>query len=68
MSETKIPNNWKVPAKTFIGILMANVDNDRLSDAEFRELFRNTISIVEKPDFEDIANESIKKRIKKFYK
>lgn len=36
-----------VPAKNFVQTLAANVDNVKLSDAEFREFVRNTIDIVE---------------------
>lgn len=65
--DKKIPNNWTVPAKNFVGTIMANVDNDLLSDAEFRDFIRNTLSIVEKDDFDKIANDSIKERIKQYY-
>lgn len=37
----------KVPAKHFVETLVANVDNEKLSDAEFREFVRNTLPIVE---------------------
>jgi hypothetical protein len=57
----------QVPAINFIGTMMANVENPNLSDKDFRELFRNTIFIVEKPDFKDIANPEVKKRVHKFY-
>jgi len=67
MSDNKTPNNWKVPAKNFIGTVMANVDNDKLSDADFREFIRNTLPIVEKPDLESLGNDSIKPKLKKFY-
>lgn len=36
----------KVPAESFMQTLSANVDNERLSDAGFRELVRNTLPIV----------------------
>jgi len=36
----------KVPAESFTQTLNANVDNERLSDAGFRELVRNTLPIV----------------------
>jgi len=35
-----------VPASNFVGTLAANVDNQKLSDAEFREFVRNTLPIV----------------------
>ena len=37
----------KVSAAHFVGTLRGNVDNERLSDAEFREFVRNTLPIVE---------------------
>lgn len=37
----------KIPAKNFIRTVAANVDNPRLSDAEFREFIRNTLPVVE---------------------
>lgn len=67
MAEEKVPNNWKVPAKNFVSTMMVNVDNDKLTDAEFRDIFRNTLPIVEKSDFEDIVNEEIKPRVRKYY-
>ncbi len=67
MSDKKTPNNWKVPAVNFIGTLMANVDNDKLSDEDFRQFVRNTLTIVEKPDLESLANDSIKDKIKQYY-
>jgi hypothetical protein len=38
-----------IPAESFLSTLYMNVDNPRLSDAEFRELVRNTIPIVDFP-------------------
>jgi hypothetical protein len=35
-----------VPADNFCGTLAANVDNDKLSDEEFRAFVRNSIDIV----------------------
>ena len=35
-----------VPAANFCGTLQANVDNEKLSDAAFREFVRNTLPIV----------------------
>lgn len=36
----------KVPAENFMQTLDANVDNERLSEVEFREMVRNTLPIV----------------------
>jgi hypothetical protein len=38
-----------IPADHFMGTIAANVDNDKLSDAEFRQFIRNTLTIVEYP-------------------
>jgi hypothetical protein len=38
-----------IPAISFMSTLYVNVDNDRLTDAAFRELVRNTIDIVDFP-------------------
>lgn len=35
-----------VPAEHFMGTLQANVDNEKLSDADFREFVRNTLPII----------------------
>ena len=56
-----------IPAKNFVGTILANVDNLRMSDAEFREFIRNTLPIVEKPALDDIASEQVKEAIKKYY-
>jgi hypothetical protein len=37
----------KISATNFCGTLTANVDNEKMSDAEFREFVRNTLGIVE---------------------
>ena len=58
----------KVPAVNFIGTLMANLDNEKMNDADFRQFIRNTLPIVEKPDYEKMANKEIVERIKKYYK
>ena len=57
----------KVPAKNFVGTILANVDNLLMSDADFRQFIRNTLPIVEKPALDDIASEQVKKHIKKYY-
>ncbi len=36
-----------VPASNFVGTLAANVDNGKLSDAEFRQMVRNTLPVVQ---------------------
>ena len=46
---------------------MANVDNEKLSDAEFRQFVRNTLPIVEKPDLESFANEEMRNEMNKYY-
>ena len=38
-----------VPAEHFMATIAANVDNVRLTDAEFRDFIRNTLPIVEYP-------------------
>lgn len=38
-----------VPAEHFIATIAVNVDNAKLSDAEFREFIRNTLPIVDYP-------------------
>lgn len=35
-----------VPASNFVGTVANNVDNDELSDKEFRQFIRNTLPIV----------------------
>ena len=37
----------KVPASNFVATVASNVDNEKLTDAEFREFIRNTLPIVE---------------------
>ncbi len=60
--------SYKVPAVNFIGTVLANLDNEKMSDEEFRQMIRNTMSIVEKPEFDKIVNEEVKERVKKYYK
>lgn len=38
-----------VPADNFCQTLQVNVDNERLSDKDFRQLVRNTLPIVQFP-------------------
>ena len=56
-----------VPAKNFIGSVLANVDNTNLTDSAFREFIRNSLYVVKKPDFEDTINPEIRKMIKPYY-
>lgn len=48
----------KVPAENFMATIAANVDNKRLTDAQFREFIRDTLPIVEylKVDTSDEAD------------
>lgn len=39
----------KVPPENFCGTLAANVDNEKLSDAEFRQFVRNSLAVVDLP-------------------
>jgi hypothetical protein len=36
-----------IPARSFCGTLAVNVDNEKLSDAEFRDICRNTLPSVD---------------------
>lgn len=38
----------KVPAANFMETILANVDNKKLTDAEFREFVRTGLSLVER--------------------
>jgi len=40
----------KIDPGSFCQTLAANVDNDRLSDAEFREFVRNSLAVVGRPE------------------
>jgi len=59
--------NHTVPAINFINIMMANIDNEKLNDAEFRQFIRKSLPIIEKPALSEIVSEPIKEKIKKFY-
>lgn len=59
--------NHTVSAVHFMGTILANLDNTRLSDADFREFIRNTIPIIEKPALDSLGNQSIVPAIKKYY-
>lgn len=44
------PNPYKnrtVPAANFVGTVVANVDNEKMSDEDFRQFVRNTLPIVQ---------------------
>lgn len=56
-----------ISAKNFIGSVLANVDNELLTDKAFREFIRNSLYVVEKPELKDIINSEIKKRMGKYY-
>lgn len=58
---------FKVGAVNFIGTMMANLDNEKMSDADFRQFIRNTIPIVEKPEHHSIVNHDVAVRIAKYY-
>lgn len=38
-----------VPAGNFLATVAANVDNEKLSDADFRQFIRNSLPVVEFP-------------------
>jgi hypothetical protein len=57
----------KVPAKNFVGTIMANVDNEKMSDADFRQFIRNTLPIVEKMEHHEIVNQDVAERSAKYY-
>lgn len=58
----------KVPALNFMGSILANVDNEKLSDTEFREFIRNTLPVVEKPKLdENMADQNLKAKMEKYY-
>jgi len=39
-------SNPTVPAENFMATIAANVENKKVTDAEFREFIRNTLPIV----------------------
>jgi len=43
----KLGKQNTVPASNFVGTVAANVDNEKMSDAEFRQFIRNTLPVVE---------------------
>lgn len=60
-------NNAKVPAANFVGTMLANLDNEKLSDADFRQFVRNTMPIVEKPPLDKIASDECRARMERYY-
>lgn len=48
-----------VPAEHFMRNIAANVDNEKLSDAEFREFIRNTLPIVQFDDPREKESENV---------
>ena len=40
---------YVIPASNFCSTLHANVNNEKLTDAQFRQFVRNTLPIVEYP-------------------
>ncbi len=42
-----VDENLKVDARNFLGTVAANVDNDKLTDEEFREFIRNSLPVVD---------------------
>lgn len=59
------PNN-KVPAVNFLNTVLVNLDNEKMSDADFRDFIRNTMPIVEKMPLDSIANEELREKSKKY--
>ena len=57
-----------VPALNFIGTMLANLDNEKMSDKDFRDFIRNTMPIVEKPELESIVNQEVKQNIQHDFK
>ena len=43
----------KIPAENFVSTVKANVDNEKLSDAEFREFIRTTLPIVKSDEISE---------------
>ena len=60
-------SEFKVDAVNFIGTIIVNVDNDKLSDKDFRQFIRNTLPIVEKPMIDSLGNENMRKELLKYY-
>jgi len=47
----------KVPAENFMATIAANVDNEKISDADFREFIRHSLPIVNYIKYEEDKNE-----------
>ncbi len=61
----------EVPAVNFIGTVLANIDNEKLSDAEFRQFIRNSLPIVQKPELKEeefYGIPGLYEEMKKYYK
>ena len=58
---------FKVDAVNFIGTITVNVDNENMSDKEFRQFIMNTLPIVEKPNLNSIVNDDLRKEASKYY-
>ena len=43
-----------VPAESFVAVLAANVDNQKLSNEQFRQFVRNTLTVVIYPRHEKV--------------
>jgi hypothetical protein len=48
----------KISAKNFMQTIAANIDNDKLTDADLREFIRNTLPIVKGVDYTPPEKES----------
>jgi len=57
----------KVTALDFVSTILVNVDNENLSDKDFRQFIRNTLPIIEKQPLDKISD-GLKKQIEKYYK
>ena len=55
-----------VPAANFVSTMSANVNNDKMSDKEFREFVRNTLPIVSTSDGWLEAVEACKKEVSRY--
>ncbi len=57
----------EISALHFVTTLLANVDNEKLSDTDFRDMIRTTLPIVEKVEHYSIENEIAALRAAKYY-
>lgn len=60
--------SFGLPSQHFVTLTLANIDNDKLSDKDFRDFIRNNLYVVEKIKLEEIANVEVKEKAAKFYK